>query len=49
MQQVGELEGIPLRGSLVVVIQEAIQDPHRLRELEGKVNHLTTENQRTTE
>jgi hypothetical protein len=36
------------RESQVVAIQKAIQDPCRLRKLEGKVDHLTTENQKTT-
>jgi len=49
MQQVGELVGNPPRESLVAAIQEAIQDPRRLRELERKVDHLTAENWKTTE
>jgi hypothetical protein len=49
MQQVGELVGNPPRESLVAAIQEAIQDPLRLRELERKADHLTSENRKTTE
>jgi hypothetical protein len=49
MQQVRELVDNPPRESLVAAIQEAIQDPRRLRELESKVDHLTAENQKTTE
>ena len=49
MQQVEELVGNPPRESLVAAIQEAIQDPRRLRELERKVDHLTAENWKTTE
>jgi hypothetical protein len=49
MQQVGEMVGNPPRENLDVAIQEAIQDPHRLRELECKVDHLTVENKKTTE
>jgi hypothetical protein len=41
--------GNPPRDSLVVAIQEAIQDPRRLQELECKVDQLTTENRKTTE
>jgi cell division protein FtsB len=37
------------RESLVATIQEAIQDPRRLRKLERKVDHLTAENRKTTE
>ena len=43
MRQVGELVGNPPRESLVAAVQEAIQDPRRLWELERKVDHLTTE------
>ena len=39
----------PLRESLVATVQEAMQDPCRLRELEGKVDHHTAENHKTTE
>ena len=49
MQQVGALVGNPPWESLVGAIQEAIQDLRQLRELEGKVDHLTTENQKPTE
>jgi hypothetical protein len=49
MQHAGELVGNPPRESLVAAIQEAIQDPRRLRELERKVDHLIAENQKTTE
>ena len=49
IQQVGELVGNPPRESLVAAIQEAIQDPRQLRELERKIDHLTAENQKTTE
>ena len=49
MQQVGEFVANFLRESLVAAIQEAIQDPRRLRELERKVDHLITENRKTTE
>jgi hypothetical protein len=48
-QQVGELVDNPPRESLVAAIQEAIQDPRRLRKLERKVDHLTTENRKATE
>jgi hypothetical protein len=46
---VEELMGNPPRESLVAAIQEAIQDPRQLRELERKVDHLTAENWKTTE
>jgi hypothetical protein len=49
MQQVGEMVANPPREILVAALQKAIQDPRRLRELEGKVDHLTAENQETTE
>jgi hypothetical protein len=49
MQQVGELVGNPPRERLIAAIQEAIQDPRRLRELERKVDHLTAENRKATE
>ena len=49
MQHVGELVDNPPRESLAFAIQEAIQDPRRLRELEGKVDYLTTEKRKTTE
>ena len=49
MQQVEEMVGNPPRESLVAAIQEAMQDPRRLRELEGKVDHLNAENEKTTE
>jgi hypothetical protein len=48
MQQVGELVGNPPREGLVAAIQEAIQDPRRLWELEGKVDHHTPKNWKTT-
>jgi len=41
--------GNPPRENLVAVIQEAIQNPRRLREPERKVDHLTAENRKTTE
>jgi hypothetical protein len=41
--------GNPPRENLVAAIQEAIQDPRRLRELERKVDHHTAENRKTTE
>ena len=47
-RQVGELVGNPPRKSLVAAVQDAIQDPHRLRELERKVDHLTVEKRKTT-
>jgi hypothetical protein len=47
--EVGEMVGNPPRESLVAAIQEAIQDPRRLREPERKVDHLTAENRKTTE
>jgi hypothetical protein len=49
MRQVGELVGNPPRESLVAAVQEAIQDPRRLRELERKANHLTAEKRKATE
>jgi hypothetical protein len=49
MQQVGELVGNPPRDSLVAAIDEAIQDPRRLRELERKVDHLTAGKRKTAE
>ena len=49
MQQVGELVGYPPRKSLVAAIQDAIQDPRWLRELERKMDHLTVEKQKTAE
>ena len=49
MQQMGVLMGNPPRESFVAAIQEAIQDPRRLRELERKVDRLTAENRKTTE
>jgi hypothetical protein len=48
MRQVGELVGNPPRESLVAAVQEAIQDPRRLRELERKVDHLTAEKWKAT-
>ena len=41
--------GNPPRESLVAAIQEAIQDPRRLRELEHRVNHLTADKWKTAE
>ena len=41
--------GNPPRESLVAAIEEAIQDPRRLREVERRVNHLTAEKRRTAE
>jgi hypothetical protein len=49
MRQVGELVGNPSRESLVAAVQEAVQDPSRLRELERKVDHLTAEKRKATE
>jgi hypothetical protein len=49
MQQVGEMVVNPPRENLVAAIQEAIQNPRRLQVLEGKVDHLSTEIQKTTE
>jgi hypothetical protein len=49
MRQIGELVGNHQRESLVAAVQEAIQDPHRLRELERKVDHLTAEKRKATE
>ena len=49
IQHVGEHVGNPRHESLVVTIQEAIQDPHRLRKLDRKMDHLTTEMRKTTE
>jgi chromosome segregation ATPase len=48
MQHVGELVGNPRWKNLVAAIQEAIQDPRQLRELERKVDHLTAENRKAT-
>ena len=41
--------GNPPRESLVVAIQEVIQDPRQLQKLERKVDHLTAEKRNTTE
>ena len=49
MRQIGELVGNPPRESLVTAVQEAIQDPRRLRELERKMDHLTTKKRKATE
>ena len=49
MQQVGEMVGNSPRESLVAAIREAIENPCRLRELERKVDHLTTKKRKTTE
>ena len=49
MQHVGEMVGNPPRESLVAAIQKGIQNPHQLQELEGKVDHHTTDNRKTTE
>jgi hypothetical protein len=49
IRQVGELVGNPPRENLVAAVQEAIQDPHRLRKLERKVEHLTAEKRKVTE
>ena len=40
--------GNPPRESLVSMVQNAVQDPRRLRDMEGNVDHLTKENQKTT-
>ena len=47
--KVGEMVGNPPRENLIAAIQEAIQDPRQLRELESKVECLTAENQKTLE
>jgi hypothetical protein len=49
MRQVGKLVGNPPRDNLVAAMQETIQDPRRLRELERKVNHPTAEKWKTAE
>ena len=49
VRRIGELVGNPPQGGLVAAVQETIQDPHRLRELERKVNHLTAEKRKTAE
>ena len=49
MWQIGELVCNTPRKSLVAAVQEVIQDPRWLRELERKVNHLTTEKLKTAE
>jgi hypothetical protein len=49
MWQVGELVGNPPRESLVAAVQETIQDPHRLWELQRKVDHITAEKRKATE
>jgi RecG-like helicase len=49
IRRVGELVGNPQHESLVAAVQEAIQDSRRLRELERKVDHLTTEKRKATE
>ena len=49
MKQVRILVGNPPKKSLVAAIQEAIQDPRRLRELERRVNHHTADKRRTAE
>ena len=49
MRQVGELVGNLPRESLVVTVQETIQDPRQLRELERKVDHHTAEKRKATE
>jgi hypothetical protein len=49
IRKVGELVDNPPRESLVVAVQEAVQDPRRLRELERKVDHLTAEKRKATE
>ena len=48
MWQIGELVRNPPRESLVAAVQDVIQDPHRLRELERKVDHLAAEKRKTT-
>jgi hypothetical protein len=48
MRQVGDLVGNLPRESLVAAIQEAIQDPRRLRELERKLDYLTAEKRKAT-
>ena len=49
VRRIGELIGNPPQGGLIAAVQDAIQDPHRLRELERKVDHLTTEKRKTAE
>ena len=49
MRRIRELVGNPPHESLVPAVQDAIQDLHRLQELERKVDHLTAEKQKTTE
>ena len=49
MRQIGKLVCNIPRKSLIAAVQEAIQDPRWLRELEWKVNHLTTEKLKTAE
>ena len=49
VRRIGELVGNPPQGRLVAAVQDAIQDPHRLRELERKVSHLTAEKRKTAE
>ena len=46
-KKVGEMVGNPPRENLIVAVQEAIQNPHRLWELESKVDCLIAENQKT--
>ena len=49
VRRIGELVGNPPQGGLVAAVLDAIQDSHRLRELERKVNHLTVEKRKTAE
>jgi hypothetical protein len=49
IRQIGELVGNPQRESLIAAVQEAIQDPRRMRELERKVDHFTAEKRKATE
>ena len=49
VRRIGELVCNPSHGSLVAAVQDAVQDPRRLREHERKVDHLTAEKQKTAE
>ena len=49
MRRIKELIGNLLHESLVAAVQDIIQDPQRLHELERKVDHLTAEKRKTTE
>lgn len=49
LQHVGEMVGNPPSGGMVAAVQQAVQKPHRLRELKDKVGHFTTKNQKNIE